>query len=291
MIHIALCVVAAAFTACMDDTAEPPVSKDNGVTSQVSLGKANTTIAQAKTKHSGVMSSTNLYEEVTADEILEGIVVANDVSGNLYQTIILRDVSDAANDQCIQVGIRNTHVSSFFPLGQGVRINMKGLYIGNYSAVPKIGQPYKTSSGNLRLGPMLFNLLRTNVELFTASSALQKKALTPITVDETWLGAHANAASVPALVTVEGTLTEADGEAIFAPDNLKDAGYAVNRELQLTNSTAKISVRTSTQNEISFTIMPTGKVQLTGILTYYPQGSSADWQLQLRDLNDLKALE
>lgn len=289
MIHIALCVVASAFTSCMDDTAEPPVSKDNGVTSQVSLGAANMTIAQLKTKHSGVMSSTNRYEEVTTDEIIEGIVVANDVSGNLYQYLFIRDVSDAANDQCIGIGIRNSHVSPFFPLGQGVRINLKGLYIGNYSGVPKIGQPYLTSKGNYRLGPMLFNLLRTNVELFDVSEATKKKALTPIKVDEAWMSAHADYASIPALVTVEGTLDEADGDAIFAPDELKDEGYCVNRSM--TMNSQKIIVRTATQIDIAHTIMPTEKVRLTGVLSYYPKGSgSPEWQINLRDLKDLEVL-
>ena len=286
MILVATVLATCSFTACMDDNTEPPVSQDNGVTSPVSIGEANTTISKIKDAHSSRMVNLNEYELVEKDEILEGVIVANDESGNLYQTLVIRDVADGSVDQCIQIGIRSSHISPFFPLGKGIRINAKDLYVGNYSAVPKIGQPYITSKGNPRLGPMLFNLCRTHIELYDVSAPMQTKALTPIKIDGAWMSSHQNYASVPALVTVEGTFKDADGEAIFAPDDLKDEGYAVNREFNLDAST-KIQVRTSTQNDIAYTVLPTGKVKLTGIISYYPSGGSADWQLQLRSLNDL----
>ena len=290
MILVATVLAACSLTACMDDTPEPPVSKDNGVTSPVSIGESNTTISKVKDAHSTKMLTLNEYELVETDEILEGVIVANDESGNLYQTLVIRDIDDNSVDQCIQIGIRSSHISPIFPLGKGLRINLKGLYIGNYSAVPKIGQPYITSKGNPRLGPMLFNLCREKIELFDVSSAKQTKALTPIKIDGAWMSSHQNYASVPALVSVEGTFKDADGEAIFAPDELKDDGYAVNREFNL-DGTTKIQVRTSTQNEISYTILPTGKVRLTGVISYYPQSGGADWQLQLRSIKDLEIIK
>lgn len=287
MILVATVLATCTFTACMDDNTEPPVSQDDGVTSPVSIGKANMSIADIKKAHSSRMVNLNEYELVENDEIIEGVIVANDESGNLYQTLVIRDITEGSTDQFIQIGIRSSHISPFFPLGKGLRINVKGLYIGNYSAVPKIGQPYITSKGNPRLGPMLFNLCRTHIELFDVPAATQAKALTPIVADASKLASHENYASVPALATIEGTFTDADGEAIFAPDELKDDGYAVNREFNL-DATNKIQVRTSTQNEIAYTALPMGKVKLTGIISYYP---GSGWQLQLRSLKDIVVVE
>lgn len=283
------------FTACMDDVPEPPVTDDNGITSQESVGEVNTTIAQLKTRFKNSITARNSFEEVEEDLIFEGTVVANDVSGNLYQTLVLRDIRDDGSDQCIQLGIKHTHLSPFFPVGQTLRVNLKGLWIGNYSYVPKIGQPYFTSAGNKRLGPMLFQLCRTQVQIVDGPSAVKKKALvTPLKKDEAWLAtkSNQNINNAPLLVTLEGYFPEADGQRVFTPNISQeedpeegyDAGYAKDRTFKVGNT--DITVRTSTRNEISYTTIPLGRCRVTGVLTYY-----SGWQLQLRELADLESLE
>lgn len=295
-IYLAATILAACtFTACMDDVDEPPVKDDNGITSITSVGDVNTTIAQLKTRFKNSISARNSFEEVEDELIFEGTVVANDISGNLYQTLVLRDIRDDGSDQCIQLGIKNTHLCPFFPVGQTVRVNLKGLWIGNYSYVPKIGQPYFTSAGNKRLGPMLFELCRTKVQLVDGPSALKKKALiTPLSKDEAWLSnkSNLNINNSPLLVTLEGYFPEANGERIFTPNVSQeedpeegyDAGYAKDRIFKVGNT--EVTVRTSTRNEISYTVIPSGRCRITGVLTYYDS-----WQLQLRELADLEVLE
>ena len=56
------------------------------------LPAANTDILQVKEKYSAPISGNNTFEEVKEDVIFEGVVVANDISGNLYQTLVLRDI-------------------------------------------------------------------------------------------------------------------------------------------------------------------------------------------------------
>ena len=45
----------------------------------------------------------------------------------------------------------------------------------------------------------------------------------------------------------------------------------------------KVTIRTSTQNDISFTVMPQGEHSFTGLLSYY-----SNWQVQLRSVNDIQ---
>ena len=110
-IYLAATIFAACtFAACMDDVDEPPVKDDNGITCQESVGEVNTTIAQLKTRFKNSISARNSFEEVEDSLVFEGTVVANDISGNLYQTLVLRDIRDDGSDQCIQLGIKNTHL-------------------------------------------------------------------------------------------------------------------------------------------------------------------------------------
>ena len=283
---VAALIAACALTACMDNTDEPAVGS-NDVTCQTSVGEVNTTIAKIKTAYASKLNTKNVFERVDTNLVFEGTVVANDVSGNLYQTLVLRDIRSDGSDQCLQVGIKNTHLSPYFPLGTHVRVNVKDLYIGNYSCVPKVGQPYYTSAGNLRLGPILMECCKTNIQIVDALSGKQvEELLTPIEADASWLKQNLDINHTPSLATVEGTLEAADGDLTFAPYEEHDDGYGVNRTLKLDDGTS-VTVRTSTRNEISFAVMPTGRVRVTGMLTYY----GTDWQISMRDLADLEIVD
>lgn len=296
-------------TGCLDSSEEPD-TEGFIITSPTSIGETNTTIYQLKKDYYAFMSNNNTDTKIDKDLILEGVVVANDDGGNLYQTLIIRDIDDTktgdAHDQCIQIGIRNTWLSPYFKRGQRIKINLNGLWVGNYSKTPKIGQPYYTSAGNRRLGPMLFDLCATNIELVGKPDP-NAPELTPIDCTEgaglAWLkdDNNQNAMNSPRLVTVKGIIAEVQGKKaeradtgelsgekeplpkIFAPEALYDAGYAVDRTLNVSGvSGLSMTIRTSTQNDISFLPIPSDERSYTGILTYY-----SGWQMQLRHVEDI----
>lgn len=281
-------IVAFGLTACMDDY-DDPKTETNDVTSPTDIGAVNYSIAQLKNDNKSLFNQTNAFEQVKTDRIIEGVVVANDEGGNLYQTLMLRHIDttkkmgDPLRDQSIVLAVKNTWLTPYFPLGQRVKVNLKGLYIGVYSKLPKIGQPYYTSSGNLRLGPMLLQLCRTNVELVGQPDA-NCAELKPVALDADWIAnsKNQNCMNCPQLVSVKGSLAEADGTAIFAPEELQDPGYGVDRTLKVAGSKSKMTLRTSTQNNIAFTVMPQGERTFTGMLSYY-----SGWQIQLRSVNDI----
>lgn len=299
-------LLASSLTACMDNVDEPDTSQILITTPQ--MAEANATIYEVKEKFKTSISTNNTFEKVKEDVIFEGIVVGNDVSGNLYQTLVLRQINSTAgatDDQCIQVGIKHTILYPYFKLGQRVRVNLNGLYIGNYSRTPKVGEPYYTSSGNLRLGPVLMENVRKNIFLVGEANP-DAPELTPRdftnAAGEAWLRATANRnyLNSPMLATVSGKIKEVQGTAatqaatgalsgkkeplpkIFAPEALYDAGYAVDRTLQLATNTSTVTIRTSTQNAISFLPIPSDTRTYTGILSYY-----SAWQLQLRSVKDI----
>lgn len=299
---MAAALMAFSFTSCLDTSEEPDVTKFS--ITATDMPAANTTIAAMKDKYSSQMSTNNAFVQVNEDVIFEGVVVGNDISGNLYQTLILRHIGEggvgSTDDQCIQLGIKNTFISPYFPLGQRLRVNLKGLYIGNYSKTPKVGQPYYTSAGNLRLGPMLFQMCGTNIQKVGAPDP-NAPELVPLVLDEAWFKdtKNQNYRNAPMLAKATGYFKEVQGNKaerpstgelsgeaeplpkIFAPKALYDAGYAVDRTLVLAGGT-EMTVRTSTQNTISYLPLPADVRTYTGVFSYY-----SGWQIQLRDVDDI----
>ena len=203
-----------------------------------------------------------------------------------------------------------------------MRVNLKGLYVGCYSKAPKVGTPYYTSAGNNRLGPMLFDALRTHVELIGDPNP-QAPELTPIDLTDAagkkWIADNANQSwkNCPLFATVEGRMKEVQGAAarnpeagtedswagvyediiaytnaageteyskIYAPECLRDAGYCVDRTIvsEAAGKTISVTLRTGTGNDISFLVMPHDSRRYTGMMSYY-----SGWQIVLRDVDDI----
>lgn len=320
---IALAALSLTNTACMDDH-DTPDTTDFIVTSKRDVGEVNSTILEVKEKFCADASkadysrnSSNFYKKVTEDIIIEGVVCANDISGNLYQTILLRNIdntkaaTDPAHDQSIILAVKSTALYPYFKLGQRVKVNLNGLYAGIYSKTPRIGMPTVSSAGNINLGPMLFEALATNVQLVGTPDPAAPE-LTPLDKTDAdgkaWLRASANKtyANSPILATVRGDIKEAlpenrdnlekgtakdvlgkvetvsaNGKKIFGPYELHDDGYGVTRSLALGNGST-VDIRTSTKNRVSFIELPYETRSYTGILSYY-----SNWQLQLRDTTDV----
>ncbi len=320
---IAVAAIGLLNTSCMDDHDAPNTDKFI-VTNPSDIGEVNASILDVKQKYCADASasdysrnSSNFYTKVTEDVIIEGVVCANDISGNLYQTLLIRNIdnskadTDPAHDQSIILAVKSTALYPYFKLGQRIKINLKGLYAGCYSKTPRIGMPTVSSAGNINLGPMLFELLATNVQLVGTPNA-NAPELTPIDktdVDgKAWLRASANKTyqNSPILATVRGDIKEAspenrdvlekgtksdvlnkvetvsaNGKKIFGPYELHDDGYGVTRSLQLGNGST-VDIRTSTKNRVSFVELPENTRSYTGILTYY-----SNWQIQLRDTTDI----
>ena len=90
-----------ATTSCLEDISEPNTD-DFIITSPTSVGEVNTTIRQVKDRFCASntdadikRNASNFAFKVNEDLIFEGVIVANDISGNLYQTVMIRNI-DAA---------------------------------------------------------------------------------------------------------------------------------------------------------------------------------------------------
>ena len=295
------CLTLFAATSCMDDFDEPVAS--NPFSAKV--GEVNSTIKAVKDKYCASSSgadfarnSSNFFTKVKEDLVIDGVIVANDVSGNLYQTLMIRNIN-GDEDQGLIIAVKNTCLYPYFELGQRVKVDVKGLYAGCYSKVPRIGQPYKTSKGNLNLGPIFFETAQKHIEL-VGTPDKNAPELVPVVVDENWLKSKSNQkySNVPMFATVKGKIQEVQGSKkdkadkgeltgdyeqlpkVFGPDALHDAGFGIDRNLT-TPGGVKMVVRTSANNRVGYMLIPEEECTFTGILSYY-----FDWQIQMRDMED-----
>jgi len=266
-------------TACDETDYDIPSGEARAYTAQT-MAPANISIADFKQKYASVIGNSS-FELIEDDHIFEGVVVANDVSGNLYQTLIVRD-----GDAGIVVAINDYSLWQRFPVGTRIRVNMNGLYIGGYGRMAKVGTPYYTSSGNLRMGAMLKTMPATNIYIVNQNDAAPE--VSPVDIDAAWLRNADKDDWAPMLVRlsnveIRGIVNAETRERslVYADDDNEDAGYGVNDTI-LIGSTPLI-FRTSSSCTFAFDTIPSGKVDVVGILTRY----SSTWQLQARDLSDI----
>lgn len=80
-------------------------------------------------------------------------VLGNDISGNIYKSMYVRDVLDTTRmGRAINLAIDKTGLYNFFPIGQRFYLKCTDLYIGQYQNLPQIGFRYKDENGVWGLG-------------------------------------------------------------------------------------------------------------------------------------------
>ncbi len=75
---------------------------------------------------------TNIQE----DKYLEALVVADDASGNIFKSLILKDMK---GEKGISMSIDENELHTLYPVGQVVYISLKDLAIGYYEGLPTLG--------------------------------------------------------------------------------------------------------------------------------------------------------
>ena len=234
------------------------------------------TIADVKARYSSVISSGSL-EQVTEPVQIHGIVVGNDEGGNIYQSLYLQDATGAISISISQAGLYGA-----FAVGQAVMVELQGLYIGGYGQQPQIGTTYTNpKNGNVQTGRMSrYEWLRH----YKLTDPIPGLTATPLEV--TSLNGFTPERDACKLITLKGVeLSAANGKKVFA--NSGDAANnqtAVNRNIK---GMSNVVLRTSTYADFANAVMPTGKVDITGIASYY----NGTWQILMRTEADIKPAE
>lgn len=238
-------------SSCVDDDYNTPpinIPKANLV--------ANKTIADLKASYAGVLDS------IEQDWIIKGIVVANDESGNFYKTLEIQDSTAG-----IELKLDRSYLSTYFKVGQLVYIKCQGLYLGTYGGLIQLGYKYNNDIGRIPDVMIDNHIFR---------DGLPGTPPNPFVM------------TIPDLATVGQS--KLNMLVKFENVSFVEAGQPFSLTTGTTNRTIKdqngntLILRTSNYANFASNIMPTGKGDIVGILSKY----NNDWQLYIRDMNDLK---
>ena len=255
-------------TSCMNDFDEPTFEQPPFGNNEI--GEANMTIAELKEKYASTISA-NGAKEVTEDCIVEGVVVANDETGNVYKQFIINDETGA-----IVVGVNDVGLYAMLPIGQRVRIDCKGLHVGGYGYMAQIGGLYNGS-----IGRMNKSVFPSHVRIIGAPDSTEQE-MKPEVIDDSFF-TNDNKAKLAKYVRLEGVeITEADGTALWAPEELKNSSNVVERHIKMGNT--NIILRMSTYADFANEAIPTGELNINGVMTRY----NDYWQFVISSTNDIE---
>ena len=254
-------------TSCMNDFDEPQFSESPFGNNEI--GEANMTIADLKKEYSSTISG-NSVKQITEDIIIEGVVVANDESGNVYKQFIINDETGA-----MVIGVNDVGLYAMVPKGQRVRIACKDLYIGGYGKMAQIGGLY-----NGKVGRMNKNIYPQHVRLIGIPDPTQPE-MQPEVIDDTFF-TDANKNNLAKFVRLEGVeIVEADGTATWAPEELQ---YNTVVERKIKMGKTNIVLRMSTYADFANEAIPDGELNINGVMTRY----NDYWQFVISSTADIE---
>ena len=256
---------------------------NNGFTAE-NIAEPNTTIKAIRKTYANEIAN-NSYTLITTDQIIEGIVVANDISGNIYQFIYIQGIAEDGTvdttEGGIGVGIKNllANLYTIFPVGQKVRINLNGLYVGGYGASPRIGYPYINTNGAMRMGPMSSTFMKTNIQKIGKPDTSKVKARV---INASDLNANNVSTLTPMLVVMKNS-TIADTGWPYAHWEVGGDTYSEYHDIAIDGKNVKQLLYTSTSATFAGDSIQPGKKTIYGLLNRY----SSSYQLSLRSIEDI----
>ena len=266
--YLSILVLSLIATSCMNDFDEPLFNEPPFGNNEI--GEATHTIAELKAKFASIITG-NSVQLITEDIIIEGVVVANDESGNVYKQIIINDATGA-----MVIGINDVGLYAMAPKGQRVRIACKDLYIGGYGKMAQIGALY-----NGKVGRMNKNVYPKHVRLIGIPDPTQEE-MQPTVIDESFF-TNDNKNSLAKFVRLENVIiTEANGTETWAPEEKKNSSNVVERNIKVGNT--KIVLRMSTYADFANETIPTGSLNINGVMTRY----NDYWQFVISHTTDIE---
>jgi len=235
---------------------QPPVGGD---------GKdipTNATIAQLKSLH----EVNGAYDLISQDLVIGGTVIMDDRTGNYYKTIVIQDSTGG-----VEVKFSNGFLYNRYPVGRKIYINCKGLVLTDYNGLIQLVGGVLYENGVPSDIGITENQKRTNITRGFLGAAPEPRLVEP---------GDFNRNIVSTLIRLEGVqFTPADTAQTWAD---APSGSSVNR--YLANCCGQeVLVRTSGYSDFAIQKTPSGKGNITGVLSVY--GNT--YQLYIRDLTDV----
>ncbi|MEM1322713.1 MAG: DUF5689 domain-containing protein [Bacteroidota bacterium] len=258
---LALCSVL--IVGCVDqDFDEPPSeSGDPGIAS-------NTTIADLKALH-----QLGEFITITEDIVIEGVVVADDRSGNFYRQLVMQDETGG-----ITVRINLNSLYNDYPVGRRIFIDCKDLVIGDFNGLIQLGgSVFVNNSGFEQLGGIEEVLISDHIYKGANNQTITPKVVTLNGLTTVPADVHINT-----LIQLDAMEFTQPNETFATYNTSTGERRSENRQLRDCNNIV-IDLRSSGFADFVNEMLPTGNG--TVIAVYSVFGTTP--QLYIRDITDL----
>lgn len=283
-------------TSCMDDDWKDPTG-DTPAFGNNNLVETNVvSITELKKKYGltpeNVNNHINDTMRIENGLQIKGVVTGHDVEGNIYNEIAVEDGSESGG---IIICIAQGGLCGQLQIGQEILIDLGGLYIGAYRSQPQIGVPYTSTSASGQKSTYPSRIARNDWQnRFKLLGAPDASKAQPVTFDVSKVKDQNYVYSLSGrLVKVPNiSFDKADGKTTFAPeDEGKTTGFGVMRSFK-GYTTKEFGIRTSCYADFAAMPLPSGNLNVTGVLTCYKskEGYDATVQLLLRQYSDIEVL-
>lgn len=254
MAILATCII---LSSCDREFDAPPDYVDPNLTPTM-------TIAELKAAHVA-----GQVESLTEDDIIAGIVVADDKSGNFYKQICIQDATGG-----ITIRMDGLNLYADYPVGRRIYIKLKGLFMGDYAGLIQLGGSLDDSDPNfLNVAPIASNLFDTYIVKGSVNNPV-----TPTVVS-----------SVAALNdSYQSMLIQLDDFEFVPADTSKTYANAATQSAVNLNvkgcTGSNIIIRTSGFANFAGVNVPNGNGKLLAIYTRF----NSTKQLVIRDTSDVQ---
>lgn len=265
--YLSLMLLLVTATACNDKFDEPTMSVP------VAKHTPNMTIAEFKAKY--WQDAVNYIDTIKEDIVIHGWVTSSDRSGNIYKCLYIDDGTAA-----LSISINQTSLFNNYRIGQEIVLPLKGYYIGKYNGQQQLGYPEWYQKGRTWEATFLPQAMWENmVELNGLPDP------TKVNTHEVRLEDFASKFTKDILLNYQARLVRINGVEFEDAGELtfSDKDASSNRTIKDERGNT-LTLRNSNYADFQATVLPTGKVDIIGMLSSY---SSNTWQLYLRSIDDV----
>lgn len=271
-----LTAAATGMTSCQDDIDAP------GLEIPVATLQPNTTIKELKDLF--WQDLINYTTEVGTREdgshyIIAGRVVSSDEAGNVFKNLILQDATGA-----ITFSIDSYNLTQHYRVGQEIVVDVTGLTIGKYAGLMQFGISKEYLDGT-QASFMSRELFAIHAELNGLPETAKIDTLVLDSFDDLVMNKEGYIKYQSQFVRFNNVSFANGGKETFST-------YHENVNQNLVDSkgngasTTIVAVRTSGYSSFWNQMLPEGSGDVCGILSFYSNGSSSNWQLVLNDAGD-----
>lgn len=250
------------------------------------------TIAELKSMYNTVLTTDYrdgvAYQKVENETQIKAYVTGNDVSGNIYNEVVLQDETGA-----IIVAVSQGGINSYLPVGTEVLVELKDLYVGNYRMQPEIGVPYFNGTYTYVSRINRFTW-QEHFKITGNKKEIEPEIFADGTTRTTWsLDKDAGKLGTIKNVSISyGSYYDSDKETSVTLKFDSDSKFA---DPEIDNSVSwyfkeqptTVMMYNSPYSDFAARILPQGKCNITGILKRY----NNNWEIIIRDENDIEELD